>query len=167
MFDDNPEDQLQELEKEMGKLSEIFQNSLFDIRNYSPFVVQEGEKNMENSNDNINRINYENIINYEDNKNNFNQSIENHSNQINNIFNNINNIIENLKKREEFKKTEEDLNKTLNELKEDNKNSTSNIEKKVKYIDDLLKKVKTEYEMEKQIEPENNDISIFDFDSNK
>ena len=48
-----------------------------------------------------------------------------------------------------------------------NKNSTSNIEKKVKYIDDLLKKVKTEYEMEKQIEPENNDISIFDFDSNK
>ena len=48
MFDDNPEDQLQELEKEMGKLSEIFQNSLFDIRNYSPFVVQEGEKNMEN-----------------------------------------------------------------------------------------------------------------------
>ncbi len=167
MFDDNPEDQLQELEKEMGKLSEIFQNSLFDIRNYSPFVVQEGEKNMENSNDNINRINYENIINYEDNKNNFNQSIENHSNKINNIFNNINNIIENLKKREEFKKTEEDLNKTLNELKEDNKNSTSNIEKKVKYIDDLLKKVKTEYEMEKQIEPENNDISIFDFDSNK
>jgi DNA repair exonuclease SbcCD ATPase subunit len=167
MFDDNPEDQLQELEKEMGKLSEIFQNSLFDIRNYSPFVVQEGEKNMENSNDNINRINYENIINYEDNKNNFNQTIENHSNQINNIFNNINNIIENLKKREEFKKTEEDLNKTLNELKEDNKNSTSNIEKKVKYIDDLLKKVKTEYEMEKQIEPENNDISIFDFDSNK
>ena len=167
MFDDNPEDQLQELEKEMGKLSEIFQNSLFDIRNYSPFVVQEGEKNMENSNDNINRINYENIINYEDNKNNFNQTIENHSNQINNIFNNINNIIENLKKREEFNKTEEDLNKTLNELKEDNKNSTSNIEKKVKYIDDLLKKVKTEYEMEKQIEPENNDISIFDFDSNK
>ena len=167
MFDDNPEDQLQELEKEMGKLSEIFQNSLFDIRNYSPFVVQEGEKNMENSNDNINSINNENIINYEDNKNNFNQSIENHSNQINNIFNNINNIIENLKKREEFKKTEEDLNKTLNELKEDNKNSTSNIEKKLKYIDDLLKKVKTEYEMEKQIEPENNDISIFDFDSNK
>ena len=79
MYDSSPSDDLQNLEIEFCKVSELFYKSINDLKNYAPFIALDGEENMKESKMNNQRIEVENIkTNYEENTKNY----EHHSNSI-------------------------------------------------------------------------------------
>ena len=50
MYDTSPDDDLQNLEIEFCKVSELFYKSINDLKNYAPFITNSGEENLEKSN---------------------------------------------------------------------------------------------------------------------
>ena len=98
MYDSSPSDDLQNLEIEFCKVSELFYKSINDLKNYAPFIALDGEENMKESKMNNQRIEVENIkTNYEENTKNYEQLVQQNANEMNTLFDNISNMITNLK----------------------------------------------------------------------
>ena len=69
----NTENVLDKLEKKIAKVSELFTTSVNELRTYVPL---DGEENMANSQMNRDRIQVENIQNYEINSKNYNEIVK-------------------------------------------------------------------------------------------
>lgn len=151
MFELNQDDNLQSLEIEICKLSNLFFSTINELKNYSPFISLDNEENQETSQMNTNRIEFEKIPNYAENKGKYNELIDKNAQETNNQFKKIKNLIECIKQREEYNKTDEDLNKMLRDLREINEIKAESIKDKVKYINDLVNRVKTDNDINIQI----------------
>lgn len=162
MYDTSPNDDLQNLEIEFCKLSELFYKSINDLKNYAPFVTNSGEENLEKSNINTERVQFEQIPDYEEKKNNYTQLVEQNATQMNTLFDNIGNMIHNLTQREEFKSTDTELNNKLKDLKESNDQKALRIKEKINYIEGLVNRVKTDNDINTQINKKENDHDLFD-----
>lgn len=166
MYETEPEDDLQNLEKELCKVSELFYHSLDDLRFYSPFINLENEENYQNSKQNQERIAFEQIQNYQDKVNENNQMIDDYASKMNKLFDNISGIINTMKTREEFKVDDEELNKNLKKLKEANTTKAQIVSEKVKYINDLVCRIKIEKDIDMNIKEKGNEDHLsFDLES--
>lgn len=151
MLELNKGDNLKSLEIEISKLSNLFFSSINELKNYAPFFSLDNEDNQEKSQMNLKRIEFEKIQNYEENKGNYNKIVEKNAMEINSQFNKINHLIEWMKKKEEYNKTDEELNKILKDLKDINESKAESIKEKIKYINDLINRVKIDNDINKQI----------------
>lgn len=136
---DDEGNELQQLEIELNKLSNMFFTSLDNIRRYGPFIPQEGEINMEESELNKKRIEFEGIQNYEETRQNFDKLIENNAKEVNDIFNNVNTLIDDLGKKEEFKSDNGVLKKQLDQLRKINEKKSKTIKDKILAIEQETK----------------------------
>ena len=164
MYDSSPSDDLQNLEIEFCKVSELFYKSINDLKNYAPFIAINGEENMDQSKMNIERIEIEKIPNYEENKKNYSQLVEQNANEMNTLFDNIGNMISNLKKREEFSTTDTELNSKLKELKETNAEKVNKIAEQIDNIETLVKNAKTNMALNNQIHKKENENELLDLE---
>ena len=82
----NTENVLEKLEKKFAKVSELFTTSVNELRTYVPL---DGEENMANSQMNRDRIQVENIQNYEINSKNYNEIVKRNAESMNNLFDEI------------------------------------------------------------------------------
>lgn len=164
MYDSSPSDDLQNLEIEFCKVSELFYKSINELKNYAPFIAINGEENMDQSKMNIERIEIEKIPNYEENKKNYSQLVEQNANEMNTLFDNIGNMISNLKKREEFSTTDTELNSKLKELKETNAEKVNKIAEQIDNIETLVKNAKTNMALNNQIHKKENENELLDLE---
>ena len=81
---------------------------------------------------------------------------------MNSLFDNIGNMIHNLTQREEFKSTDTELNNKLKDLKESNDQKAMRIKEKINYIEGLVNRVKTDNDINTQINKKENDHDLFD-----
>lgn len=137
-------DDLTKLEMGLEKLSMMFFNSLNEVQRYAPLVNLDNEVSMENSKENLDRIQYEKIENYDENKKNYQSLLEGKSVDINNTFSEIHGAIDNLRSNGDFKKTDEELRKNLKDLKEWNELKIKSINDKVKHIEEIVNNIKKE-----------------------
>ena len=151
MYDTTPDDDLSNLENEFEKISKKFVDSFALINDFSPFLSEGDEKNMENSKQNQERIKFEKINDYELNRQNFEKNIQNYSTEIDEIFNNISNLINSLKSREEFNKNENILEQELIQLQEINNNKIKNINQKVENIKGYITKLENDNKIDEEI----------------
>jgi hypothetical protein len=164
----NTENVLDKLEKKIAKVSELFTTSVNELRTYVPL---DGEENMANSQMNRDRIQVENIQNYEINSKNYNEIVKRNAESMNNLFDEIGYMINELKNNTVFNTTtDEDLKNNLEQLKNANNNQAKIVQDKIKSLDELIHRVKTESEIDKQFEnrTENNnnpydDLELQDF----
>ena len=82
-------DEISLLEQQIEKLSLKFYDSLSNIQKLAPLVNYPNEENMENSQENKNRMEFEQIQNYEENKENYQRIIEESAQEIGNCFDNL------------------------------------------------------------------------------
>ncbi len=137
-------DDLTKLEINLEKLSSLFFSSLEQVRKYSPLIPNKNEESMDNSKMNLDRINFEQIENYEEGKQNCEIKIKENSNSINDTFQSIFTVLEDLKTQEDFQKTDEELKRNLKDLKEWNELKIKSISDKMKYMEDLVGNIKKE-----------------------
>ena len=71
-------------------------------------------------------------------------------------------MIHNLTQREEFKSTDTELNNKLKDLKESNDQKAMRIKEKINYIEGLVNRVKTDNDINTQINKKENDHDLFD-----
>ena len=146
----NTENVLEKLEKKFAKVSELFTSSVNELRTYVPL---DGEENMANSQMNRDRIQVENIQNYEINSKNYNEIVKRNAESMNNLFDEIGYMINELKNNTVFNTTtDEDLKNNLEQLKNANNNQAKIVQDKIKSLDELIHRVKTESEIDKQFE---------------
>ena len=146
----NTEDVLEKLEKKFAKVSELFTTSVNELRTYVPL---DGEENMANSQMNRDRIQIENIQNYEINSKNYNEIVKRNAENMNSLFDEIGYMINELKNNTVFNTTtDEDLKNNLEQLKNANNNQAKIVQDKIKSLDELIHRVKTESEIDKQFE---------------
>ena len=146
----NTENVLEKLEKKFAKVSELFTSSVNELRTYVPL---DGEENMANSHMNRDRIQVENIQNYEINSKNYNEIVKRNAESMNNLFDEIGYMINELKNNTVFNTTtDEDLKNNLEQLKNANNNQAKIVQDKIKSLDELIHRVKTESEIDKQFE---------------
>ena len=161
MYDSSPSDDLQNLEIEFCKVSELFYKSINDLKNYAPFIALDGEENMKESKMNNQRIEVENIkANYEENTKNYEQLVQQNANEMNTLFDNISNMITNLKNREEFSTSDTELNTKLKELKETNAEKVNKITEQIDNIESLVKNAKTNMALNTQIHKKENENEL-------
>ena len=161
MYDSSPSDDLQNLEIEFCKVSELFYKSINDLKNYAPFIALDGEENMKESKMNNQRIEVENIkTNYEENTKNYEQLVQQNANEMNTLFDNISNMITNLKNREEFSTSDTELNTKLKELKETNAEKVNKITEQIDNIESLVKNAKTNMALNTQIHKKENENEL-------
>lgn len=136
-------DVLSKLEEQLENLSSKFYDSIQTIQRYAPFINKQGEENMENSEENIKRLEFEKIENYEKIKNEYDNLIADSSKNIEENFNNIFDVLNSIMKKEEFMYTEEELKAQIRNLVETNKFKVESITDKVaqteKILDDISK----------------------------
>ena len=165
MYDSSPSDDLQNLEIEFCKVSELFYKSINDLKNYAPFIALDGEENMKESKMNNQRIEVENIkTNYEENTKNYDQLVQQNANEMNTLFDNISNMITNLKNREEFSTSDTELNTKLKELKETNAEKVNKITEQIDNIESLVKNAKTNMALNNQIHKKENENELLDLE---
>ena len=152
----NTDNVLEKLEKKFARMSELFTSSVNELRTYVPL---DGEENMANSQMNKDRIMVENIQNYETNSKNYDEIVKRNAESMNSLFDEIGYMINELKNNTVFNTTsDEDLKNNLEQLKNANNNQAKIVQDKIKSLDELIHRVKTESEIDKQFEnrPENN-----------
>jgi hypothetical protein len=137
-------DDLTKLEINLEKLSEMFFSSLEDVRKFAPLISLENEENMENSKENLERIQYERLDNYEAGRKNYESNLVNKSIEINNTFGNIFSTLEELRGKDEFQNTDEELKKNLKDLKEWNELKIKSINDKIRHVEDIVNGIKRE-----------------------
>jgi hypothetical protein len=137
-------DDLTKLEMNLEKLSEMFFSSLEDVRKFAPLISLENEENMENSKENLERIQYERLDNYEAGRKNYESNLVNKSIEINNTFGNIFSTLEELRGKDEFQNTDEELKKNLKDLKEWNELKIKSINDKIRHVEDIVNGIKRE-----------------------
>ena len=163
MYDTTPDDDLSNLENEFEKISKKFVDSFALINDFSPFLSEGDEKNMENSKQNQERIKFEKINDYELNRQNFEKNIQNYSTEIDEIFNNISKLINSLKSREEFNKDENYLENELIQLQKTNNNKIKIINEKVDNIKQYITMLENENKVDKELNQHNDNEPDFDF----
>jgi hypothetical protein len=137
-------DDLTKLEMNLEKLSEMFFTSLEEVRKYAPLVALENEDSMENSKENLDRIQYERIENYEEGRKNYESNLVNKSIEINKTYGNIFSTLDELRAKDEFQNTDEELKKNLKDLKEWNELKIKSIKDKVGHIEEIIGGIKKE-----------------------
>ena len=158
----NTDNVLEKLEKKFARMSELFTSSVNELRTYVPL---DGEENMANSQMNKDRIMVENIQNYETNSKNYDEIVKRNAESMNSLFDEIGYMINELKNNTVFNTTsDEDLKNNLEQLKNANNNQAKIVQDKIKSLDELIHRVKTESEIDKQFEnrPENNNTPYDD-----
>ena len=157
----NTENVLEKLEKKFAKVSELFTTSVNELRTYVPL---DGEENMANSQMNRDRIQVENIQNYEINSKNYNEIVKRNAESMNNLFDEIGYMINELKNNTVFNTTtDEDLKNNLEQLKNANNNQAKIVQDKIKSLDELIHRVKTESEIDKQFENRTENNNPYDY----
>lgn len=140
-------DDLTKLEANLEKLSGLFFNSINLLQRYAPLVRKEGEEDMENSAENVERIRVENIENYQENKENYTKLIADCTKDVNSTFEEINTVVEHLKEDINYGKTEEELIQEIKALRENNEAKVKTLNEKVKLAEDIVDHIKNENEM--------------------
>jgi hypothetical protein len=156
-------DDLLKFEIELEKLSSLFFNSLNELQKFAPLTNLENEDNMENSKQNLDRMKIEKIENYSENKEAYPKLIADKSKEINESFDKIHSVLESLKTKDEYKKTDEELNKNLRDLKEWNELKTRTINDKIKHIEEVINRVKTDNDINTQLNMRYNQNFNMDF----
>lgn len=135
---------LTKLEMNLEKLSEMFFSSLEDVRKFAPLISMENEENMENSKENLERIQYEKLENYEEGRKNYDNNLVSKSIEINQTFGNIFSTLEQLRGKDEFQNSDEELKKNLKDLKEWNELKIKSITEKIRHVEDIVNGIKRE-----------------------
>lgn len=144
-------DDLTKLEEQLEKLSGLFFQSINTMQRYAPLINHENEQNMEDSEMNVERIKYENIDDYQENKENYQGLIDQKSREINDTFQSMSTILNNFKKDEEYMKPEEELIRSIKSLKESNDSKIKNLNDKIKQTEDIINNIKKENELNMHI----------------
>jgi hypothetical protein len=137
-------DELTRMEIQLEKLSTSFVNTLDIVQKYAPLARTENEEDMENSTQNLDRMNVEKLENYEENRKNYATIIETKSNEMNGLFEEIKSIINGMREKEEYKQTDEELKNNLRNLKEWNELKVKTITDKTKHVEDIINSIKKE-----------------------
>ena len=136
---------LDNIENEINSINKTFLESLDTINAFAPFITNGKEINMEKSEKNE----FRQIENYDQERNNFENTIDSYSNKMNDYFKNIFDLTNKLKQYEEFNFTEEDLKKKLLKLKKDNNTSNKNMDDKLKQVEKILSELNVDISMSK------------------
>ena len=137
---------LDNIQKELKIINDSFNMAIGHIKNFSPFVEQGSEQHMEKEHNN-----FQNLENYAQNREEFDETLLSLGNQMNEHFDKIFEMTKNLKNYEEFNMTENQLKEKLNQLKEMNKNANEEMNKKLKNIDNIFNDLNAEYSMKNEI----------------
>jgi hypothetical protein len=140
-------DDLTKLESNLEKLSHLFFDSVIFVQKYAPLINGNLEENMEMSETNMERIKVENIQNYKENRESYDQTLTDKAAELNNTFNEINNIIDNIKKDELYEKTEDELITQIKNLRENNESKVKILTEKIRQTDDIINNIKKENEI--------------------
>lgn len=134
-------DELSKLEEELENLSFKFHNSIQTIQKYAPLISLDNEENMENSEENKRRVEFEKLENYDNIKENYDKLVKDSSNEINDNFINIFEVLNKLKEKDEFMYTEEDLIKKIKDLRDTNEIKVNLIKEKVKQTEEIINNI--------------------------
>ena len=137
---------LDNIQKELKIINDTFNGSIEHIKNYSPFIENGSEQNMEKE-----PHNFQNLENYAKNREEFDGTLKTFGDQMNEHFNNILEMTKKLKNYEEFNMTENQLKEKLNQLKEMNKNANEEMNKKLKNIDNIFNDLNADYSMKNEL----------------
>lgn len=150
MFDTTPKEDLNKLELELGKLSQNFYSSLNELNNYSSFMPIETKMKSDLTQMNIG-MKIDKLSNYSDSTGKYKEMVEKKAKETNEAFNIINELIQSLQQREQLIQKEENMNIILQTLKKNNEHKANCIDNKVKYINELVNRVKTDNDINMQI----------------
>ena len=138
---------LDNIERELKFITNTFFESLKDIKTFAPFISKGNETNQEQTEYN----DLKNIQGYEENRKNFDNMLNEYSNQMNLHFNNMFDLTNKLKKFDEFNMKEEDLMQKLENLRQKNVNSTTEMETKLKSVEKILNELNMDQSMTNEI----------------
>jgi chromosome segregation ATPase len=144
-------DELTKLEVGLDKLSSAFLDSIHSLQRYAPIINVNGEENMESSKEHLDRLNFENIDNYNENKEKYDELVNKQIEEINKYFNDLDETINNLKSQEEYIKSENELKNEIKSLKEENEDRVKELKDKVKQTEDIINNIKKESEYDMHI----------------
>jgi hypothetical protein len=144
-------DDLTQLEVNLDKLSNLFLNSIHTLQRYAPIISIDGEENMEGSVEHKDRLAIENIDNYDENKEKYDELVGSHANDINKVFYDIDDIINKLKGQEEYTKTDMELKNEIKSLKQQNEDMSKELLDKIKQTEDIINNIKKESEYDMHI----------------
>ena len=137
---------LDDIQKELKEINNTFSDSLMHIKNFSPFIEKGSEQNMENE-----QHGFRNLENYEENRKNFDETLNAYGDKMNKHFEQILEMTKKLKNFEEFNMTESQLKEKLNKLKEENKIANEEMNKKLKNIENIYNDLNVDNSMKNEI----------------
>ena len=137
---------LDDIQKELKEINNTFSESLMHIKNFSPFIEKGSEQNMENE-----QHGFRNLENYEENRKNFDETLNAYGDKMNKHFEQILEMTKKLKNFEEFNMTESQLKEKLNKLKEENKIANEEMNKKLKNIENIYNDLNVDNSMKNEI----------------
>ena len=137
---------LDNIQMQLKIINNTFSESLMHIKNFSPFIEKGSEQNMEKE-----QHGFRNLENYEENRKNFDETLNLYGDQMNKHFEQILEMTKKLKNFEEFNMTESQLKEKLNKLKEENKIANEEMNKKLKNIENIYNDLNVDNSMKNEI----------------
>lgn len=151
MYDTSASEDLNKLESEFNKLSQKFSSSINELKNNPSFMPIENKIKLDKSQMSIDVVKIDKMANYSDNTVKYSEITEKQEQETNEACNIITELLESLHQRHEFIQKDEELNSILHTLKKSNEHKANWINNKVKYITELVNRIKTDNDINMQI----------------